>query len=149
MKIRMEELAPFREICRKICLNIPSSCRWHWDPKRSMAVVVLEGEDAEMVFFPLFKEFRDYWNFSSVPPETEGVTEWVNNQFGLMPGQVVFTSYPLCNLVLCVAWWPWGDENKVSMRVGLIPTNRIKLREQSVWACLQRWLNIPCVRSRT
>ncbi|RJQ83935.1 MAG: hypothetical protein C4519_05960 [Desulfobacteraceae bacterium] len=143
MKIKMDELAPFREICRKICLNIPPSYEWQWDLKRSMAIVVLQGEDAELVFFPLFKEFRHHWNFSSAPPETADVTRWVNDQFGLMPGQVVFTSYPLHNLVLCVAWWPWGDDDKVSMRVGLIPIQNSNLRREAVFQCLRGWLNIP------
>jgi hypothetical protein len=142
MKVKMEELAPFREICRKICLNIPSRNEWDWDVKRNMAVMVLQGEDAELVFFPLFKEFRHHWNFSSTPPETTDVSHWVNNQFGLMPGQVVFTSHPLCNLVLCVAWWPWGDDNKVSMRIGLIPINHANLGEQTAFQCLSHWLNI-------
>jgi len=142
MRIKLSELAPFREICRKICLNIPPAYAWQWDPQRKMAVVVLDGEDAELVFFPLFKEFRHHWNFSSAPPENETIGQWVNGKFGLMPGQVLFTSYPLCNLVLCVAWWPWGDDPKVSMRVGLIPAIEARLGDGVAFQCLTRWLNI-------
>jgi len=143
MLITLEDLAPFQEICRKICLNIPVTCSWGWDEKRHMAVVILEGEDAELVFFPLFKEFRHHWNFSSAPPENSSIIEWVNAKFGLMPGQVLFTSYPLHNLVLCVAWWPWGEDQKVSMRVGLIPVNKTRLRDGVAKQCLRRWLSIP------
>jgi hypothetical protein len=144
MQIKLSHLAPFQEICRKICINIPKACAWHWDEKRTMAVVVLEGEDTELVFYPLFKEFRHHWNFSSGPPSTEGIQQYVNDQFGLMPGQVVFTSYPLCNLVLCVAWWPWGEDEKVSMRIGLIPVNNSRLRNGAAFECLRRWLPVPC-----
>ena len=118
------------------------SYSWEWDEKRNMAVVILEGEDAELVFFPLFKEFCHHWNFTSAPPENDSIIEWVNGQFGLMPGQVLFTSYPLLNLVLCVAWWPWGEDQKVSMRVGLIPMNKARLREGVAYQCLRRWLKI-------
>ena len=142
MRIKLDDLEPFKEICRKICLNIPSVYPWKWDTNRKMAVVVLECEDAELVFFPLFKEFCHHWNFSSNPPEREDITQWVNEQFGLMPGQVVFTSYPLCNLVLCVAWWPWGNADKVSMRIGLIPLNKAVLQGKSAYQCLHRWLSI-------
>lgn len=145
MLITLEDLAPFQEICRKICLNIPGTCSWGWDEKRHMAVVILEGEDAELVFFPLFKEFRHHWNFTSAPPENSSIIEWVNAKFGLMPGQVLFTSYPLHNLVLCVAWWPWGEDQKVSMRVGLIPVNKTRLRDGVAKQCLRRWLSIPLV----
>lgn len=142
MQLKLEDLAPFQEICRKICLNIPSCRGWQWDSKRNMAVVVLCGEEADLVFFPLFKEFRHHWNFTTAPPETVDVTEWVNDRFGLMPGQAVFTSHPLYNLVLCVAWWPWGEDQKVSMRVGLIPVHNAKLRDGLAYECLRRWLKI-------
>lgn len=142
MQIKLAQLVPFQEICRKICINIPDLYTWEWDEKRSMAVVVLQGEDAEMVFYPLFKEFRHHWNFTSKPPSTDGIQQYVDDQFGLMPGQVVFTSYPLCNLVLCVAWWPWGEDEKVSMRVGLIPVNNCRLRSGIAYECLRRWVKV-------
>ena len=142
MRISLADLTPFQEICRKICLNIPDCFHWKWDQKRNMAVVVLEGEDAELVFFPLFKEFSHHWNFMSTPPENESIIEWVNAKFGLMPGQVLFTSYALHNLVLCVAWWPWGENQKVSMRVGLIPLGKTRLRDGVAYECLRRWLHI-------
>ena len=140
MKIQLSTLLPFQEICRRICLNIPAHYAWQWDEKRAMAVLVMASDDAELVFYPLFKEFNHHWNFSSAPPDTQGVTRWVNDQFGLMPGQVVFTSYPLSDLVLCVAWWPWGEDQKVSMRIGLIPINNFKLKSSAAQKCLYRWL---------
>lgn len=142
MQLKLEDLAPFQEICRKICINIPDVYTWEWDEKRNMAVNVLEGEDAELVFFPLFKEFSHHWNFSSAPPENDSIIEWVNTKVGIMPGQVLFTSHPLHNLVLCVAWWPWGEDHKVSMRVGLIPMNKVRLRNGVAFEFLRRWLNI-------
>lgn len=142
MQIKLAQLIPFQEICRKICINIPVHYGWQWDGKRNMAVVVLQGDDAEMVFYPLFKEFNHHWNFSSSPPSTDGIQQYVNDQFGLMPGQVVFTSYPLCSLVLCVAWWPWGEDQLVSMRIGLIPINNSRLRNEAAFECMRRWLKI-------
>lgn len=133
------ELEPFQKICRKICLNIPDTCQWKWDPKRKMAVVVLEEEDAELVFYPLFKEFRNHWNFSSISEASEAVNDYIHAEYGLMPGQVFFTSHMVENTVLGVAWWPWGNDDKVSMRVGLIPV-QIDLTEEFAYRCLSQWL---------
>lgn len=140
MKIKLSDLDPFKEICRKICLNIPASYSWTWDQKRKMAMVVLDEDDAEMVFYPLFKEFRNHWNFSSIGQAAEAVHEYIHAEYGLMPGQVFFTSHMVSSLILGVAWWPWGDSDKVSMRVGMIPI-RIKLADDFPYKCLQRWLN--------
>jgi hypothetical protein len=141
MKINLSELEPFKEICRKICLNIPDSYTWKWDQKRKMAAVVLDEEDAEMVFYPLFKEFRHHWNFASIDEAAEAVNEYIHAEFGRMPGQVFFTSHMVCNLILGVAWWPWGNSDKVSMRVGIIPI-KFNLPDNFAHQCLSRWLDI-------
>lgn len=141
MELTVDSLDRFKEICRKICLNIPDGYRWNWDRKRSMAVVVLDEEDAEMVFYPLFKEFCSHWNYSSIAESSEAVNEYIHSEYGLMPGQVFFTSHRVHDTVLGVAWWPWGDADKVSMRVGLIPV-KIDLTSDFVFQCLSQWLDI-------
>jgi hypothetical protein len=141
MNPTIDALKPFQEICRKICLNIPVSYNWKWDTQRKMAAVILDDEDAEMVFYPLFKEFRNHWNFSSIGEATDAVNEYIHSEYGLMPGQVFFTSHTVHQIVLGVAWWPWGNDDKVSMRVGLIPVH-IELPDPFAFQCLSRWFNI-------
>jgi hypothetical protein len=141
MKIKLSDLEPFKKICSKICLNIPPSYSWTWDQNRKMAAVILKEEDAEMVFYPLFKEFRNHWNFTSINEAAKAVNEYIHAEYGLMPGQVFFTSHMVSRLVLGVAWWPWGNNEKVSMRVGLIPI-KTKLADDFCYQCLSRWLNI-------
>ncbi len=136
-----QSLESFQEICRKICLNIPPGYQWQWDRERNMAVMILASDDAEMVFYPLFKEFQSHWNFTSIHEAAREVTEFVHTQFGLMPGQALFTSHMVDNLVLGVAWWPWGRDEKVSMRVGLIPVG-VEMEVAFVRRCLSQWLHI-------
>jgi hypothetical protein len=138
----MKTLESFQEICRKICLNIPDTYQWEWDKQRNMAVIILDEEVAEIVFYPLFKEFCNHWNFTSIDEASEEVNAYIHSEYGLMPGQVFFTSHMVDNAVLGVAWWPWGNNEKVSMRVGLIPVNT-HWPENFEFQCLQDWLNIP------
>jgi hypothetical protein len=106
-----------------------------------MAVMVLDKEDAEIVFFPLFKEFKHHWDFSSNGEQHEAAASVeINSKLGLMPGQACFSSRPVCDLVLFVAWWPWGRDEKISMRVGLIPAGNKHLKGEMVYQCLSRWL---------
>lgn len=142
MQISFDDLADFAEMCRKICLNIPDTCGWNWDGEREMAVVTLDIEDAELVFFPLFKEFNHHWDFSS-PDQAEATAAIaLNTKYGLMPGQAFFSSRPLCGLILFVAWWPWGKNDKISMRVGLIPAGKKRLKGDLAFKCLDRWLKL-------
>jgi hypothetical protein len=141
MVINLKTFEPFQEICRKISLNIPSGHHWQWDRERKMAVIILEEEAAEIVFYPLFKEFRNHWNFASINDANEAVNDYIHSEYGLMPGQVFFTSHMVNNTVLGVAWWPWGSDEKVSMRVGLIPVNT-KYPDDFAFQCLSQWLDI-------
>ncbi len=131
-------LASFKEICRRICLNIPAACRWEWDEKRGTALIVLENPDAELVYFPLLREFRDRWNFTTGQPDT-AAARLLDSEYGLLPGQTFFASPPVENLVLFVAWWPWGRPQTVSMRVGILPLDAER-PPGFAFTLLSRWL---------
>ena len=142
MLIDYSKFADFADICEKICLNIPEGYAWQWDDRRHMALVTLAQQDAELVFFPLFREFRDHWDFNApVQPEIL-IARLLNSEYGLMPGQFFFTSRPIEDLVLFVAWWPWGSQDKVSMRVGLFSLEHNRSDPAVAAACLCRWLGI-------
>ena len=87
MPFDLKKLAPFAEICRNICLNIPNEYQWQWDHRRNLALITLAQEDAELVFFPLFREFKEHWNFSSPVQAETLITRLLNAEYGLMPGQ--------------------------------------------------------------
>jgi hypothetical protein len=142
MRVTLNDLAPFKKICRRICLNIPDTYCWRWDGKRDMAWIALENEDAELVFFPLFREFNHHWDFTSREGCETSAASQINSTFGLMPGQVFFSSQPICDLILFVAWWPWGQDDRISMRVGLIAAGKKRLREGMAFQCLSQWLDI-------
>ena len=142
MPFDLKKLAPFAEICRNICLNIPNEYQWQWDHRRNLALITLAQEDAELVFFPLFREFKEHWNFSSPVQAETLITRLLNAEYGLMPGQFFFTSRPINQLVLFVAWWPWGNADKVSMRVGLFSLLQDKSEPSLSQTCLGRWLHI-------
>jgi len=91
--------------------QLPDSYQWQWDAKREMTVIVLDGRDAELVFYPLFKEFSNHWNLASTPPNPTEITRWVDANFGIMPSQVMFTSTP------CATWYsvsPGGRGAKIT-----------------------------------
>jgi hypothetical protein len=142
MVVEPEKLFPFREICRKICLNIPTERQWLWDQQRDLAWVTLEKEETELVYFPLLREFKDRWSFQPEGlPETL-IAQLLDSEYGLMPGQTFFATPPIEGWVLFVAWWPWGQAGKVSMRVGLLPMRTGSIPTGFTRSCLSCWLPI-------
>jgi hypothetical protein len=141
MVVEDKDLESFKEICRRICLNIPAEYGWKWDQQRDMAMIILDKQDSDMVYFPLLREFRDRWNFSTGLPEML-IATLIDNEYGLLPGQTFFASQPIGSLVLFAAWWPWGDEDKITMRVGLFQLERSKFTGDLAFSHLSRWLPI-------
>jgi hypothetical protein len=140
MPVDMDKLAPFKEICRKICLNIPHNASWQWDHKRVMALVTLEQQDADLVFFPLVKEFELHRKFTSPETTETPISRLISSEYGILPGQSFFISLPINDLVLFVAWWPRGKTGRISMRVGLFPLSAEKIDHAAMLNCLKNWL---------
>ncbi|HWH79602.1 MAG TPA: hypothetical protein VNT76_19620 [Candidatus Binatus sp.] len=43
----------------------------------------------------------------------------IDDRFGgLRPGQIIFTSDPKLDALIFCTWWPWGNGQDISIRVG-------------------------------
>ena len=129
-------------VCRRITLNIPDRCPWRWDKASNLALTVIDTQDEIMVGLPLTLEFSHQWDFTTIDDADAPVRDFFNSGLGIVPGQKVFTTDPVGGLVLYVAWWPWGDEERISLRLGLIPLDGGRLDDAEVKRLICGWLNL-------
>jgi hypothetical protein len=129
-------------ICARISLNVPEQCSWQWDGEFELALLVFDMKDSDLMYFPLSKEFDKQWDFTSIEDPSNSFCTYINSAFGVVPGQMVFTSNEIDGLMLFAAWWPWGDESKVSLRVGLISSKEPEKSKALHKAHLQSWFSI-------
>jgi len=108
----------FGDICARISLNVPSRCAWCWDEVFGMALVVFDRGDMDLVYFPMTQEFEALWDIASIDRAPQHFRRHVNETFGIIPGQKIFTVTDAHTLF--AVWWPWGDGAKISLRVGLL-----------------------------
>lgn len=135
------EMDKFATICMRISLNLPPSCQWHWDDRFNLALVVFEREDYELVYMPILLEFEHRWDCFSLSGASEVIKEHTNGAFGLIPGQEIFTAAGTENhsAHLFATLWPWGDDKRYSLRVGLIAPG---LNREEIKIRLTDWLKI-------
>ena len=136
------DLSPLETICKRIALNIPDNCQWRWDREFNLALTIINRRDEIMVGLPLQLEFSHKWDFSSINDAEAPVREYFHGGFGVVPGQKVFTTDPVMGVVLFVAWWPWGDDERISLRVGLVSTNTDGIGEVDAKKLICSWLDI-------
>ncbi len=144
MTMPKHNLEKFKDICFKISLNLPSESKWTWDEETGHALVVFDKEALELIYIPVSNEFAEEWDFISIGGAPELVTALADSDFGLIPGQKLFTAYDdeIESLLLFATWWPWGDSDSFSLRVGIFSPDKKLINRQEIKGHLIDWLNI-------
>ena len=129
-------------VCQRISLNIPENCPWRWDKEFNLALTVIDRQDEIMIELPLTLEFAHKWDFATIEDADEPVRDFFQSGFGVVPGQKVFTTDPVQGVILYAAWWPWGDDERISLRLGLVSLSEKKLDNAEVKSLICGWLNL-------
>ncbi len=92
---------------------------WSWDPRllccTSSFTVEQEPQARKATTFALQNE----WNTSTIAKSPQQLRDVVDRSGGVRQGQLVLSTGPVSGLLVYGLWWPWGDGETVSLRVGL------------------------------
>jgi hypothetical protein len=136
------DLSNLEAVCKRISLNIPETSPWRWDKEFNLALAVIDRQNEIMVELPLTLEFAHKWDFTTIDDADTPIREFFQAGVGIVPGQKVFTTEPVSGVVLYAAWWPWGDDERISLRLGLVAISGEKLNRLEVKNLLSNWLNL-------
>ena len=136
------DLEALGTVCRRISLNIPEKCPWRWDKEFNLALTVIDRQDEIMIELPLTLEFAHKWDFTTINDADAPIRDFFESGFGVVPGQKVFTTDPIDGVVLYAAWWPWGDDERISLRLGLVSISGEKLANPEVKRLICDWLDL-------
>jgi len=136
------DLDALETVCRRVSLNIPDHCPWRWDKEFNLALTVIDRQDEIMIELPMTLEFDHKWDFATINDADAPVRDFFQSGFGVVPGQKLFTMDPVQGVVLFAAWWPWGDDERISLRLGLVSIADQKLGGQEAKRLICGWLRI-------
>ena len=137
-----KDLEVLETVCRRISLNIPENCPWRWDKELNLALAVIDKQDEIMVELPLTLEFTHQWDFTTIHDADAVIRNFFQAGIGIVPGQKVFSMDPVNGLVLYAVWWPWGDDARISLRLGLVAVDGRKLSDSEVKSLICSWLKL-------
>lgn len=140
--MRPRNISKFAGICAKISLNLPQASAWRWDKAFGTALAAFEKTDSDLIIFPLIKEFDHRWDFSSLQGTTGPFFEYFHATFGMIPGQLIFTTADQNGWTLFAVWWPWGDDAHISLRIGLYTEDDRDANGNQIREHLRSWLNM-------
>lgn len=92
---------------------------WQWDGRLKTVLAEFPIDRKTEILGILEEHLVCKWDSSNVNEAPDAVREIVGMLGGLMSGQLLLLSDPEKPAFLFCAWWPWGNGQKISIRIGL------------------------------
>lgn len=106
------------KLCRELSSAFRGTLTWKWD-RRFETVLTEFGVDRKNDIRATVEQYLNVtWDCANVGNAPEIVRVIDDRLGGLRPGQFLFTSDPNRDAMIFCAWWPWGNGQEISIRVG-------------------------------
>jgi hypothetical protein len=90
---------------------------WKWDHRFEAFLAEFSADHGDEFRAILERDFSKVWD-SSIIREAPDIVKICDNNFGgLRSGQLLFTTDPSQDVIVCGAWWPWSDGKTISLRI--------------------------------
>ena len=100
-----------------------SDLPWEWDDRFGAALTVIDNSQAVGLADAYGELMGDGWTVDNKSAASPEVSRLLMKLSGLREGQIVFARQVSDDRFIYVAFWPWGSDPKVSVRVGGSPAD--------------------------
>ena len=92
---------------------------WSWDPRLFCVTSSFTTEQEPQARKATQIALQNEWNAATIVRGPQQLRDVVDRSGGVRQGQLVLSTGPINGLLVFGLWWPWGDAETVSLRVGL------------------------------
>jgi hypothetical protein len=103
--------------CKDLQKAFQGILSWKWDGRFETVLAEFGVKKKDQIRAVLQGTLRNSWEGSSIGKAPAPVQSVSGRLGGLRPGQLLMTSEPQGDAFLFCAWWPWGDEKTISIRI--------------------------------
>jgi len=114
------ELAEIEICCKGIIKDHRELLKWEWDDYIGAFLTTFSTSQAPQIETICDKYFMSRWDRESLvkaPPSVRAIAKTLG---GLRAAQRLLMTRPDQFLMAFGAWWPWGDGQTISLRIGLV-----------------------------
>lgn len=140
--MHMSEFTGFQKTCDILCRALPSPYTVSWDEDFHVIRIVFRKTGQEPLRQALKDNLPCQWDFTTIDSAPEFIDNFINSIFGIIPGQFLFTSRENPGPMLFAVWWPWGNEDYISLRVGIYLQEDTLLSRTQVRSQLTTWFPV-------
>jgi hypothetical protein len=121
--IMNDVITQIENVCTEFVIPFQDQLIWEWDDRFEAVLATCTTKNKEDVQQALKRHLKTIWSSSNTEEAPEVILDLISHFGGLMPGQLLFTSDPEQEMLLCSAWWPWSDGDTVSIRIAPFSKN--------------------------
>jgi hypothetical protein len=92
---------------------------WSWDPRLLCVTSSFTVEQEPQARQATQVALQQEWSSSTIVRGPQPLRDVVERSGGIRQGQLALSTGPVNGLLVYGLWWPWGDAETVSLRVGL------------------------------
>lgn len=92
---------------------------WSWDPRLMCVTSSFTSEQEAQARTATQMALQQEWTTASIVRAPQPLRDVAERSGGVRQGQLVLSTGPVSGLIVYGLWWPWGDAETVSLRVGL------------------------------
>lgn len=92
---------------------------WKWDSRFGTVLAEFPVDKKAGVLGQLERRLVSSWDSATIVDAPETARQVAKHLGGLLSGQLLLLSGPAEETLVYCAWWPWGNGQTISIRVGL------------------------------
>lgn len=128
--------------CTELVKAFEGKLAWKWDDRFNTALAEFDVNDQKDILKIIETHMGDIWdggNFQKAPEIIQLVIKFFG---GLHPGQELYTTNPERDDLLLCAWWPWGNGQTISIRLGIFGQTLTSEENFELTLLFKDWFNL-------
>jgi len=105
-------------LCQGICEDSMEVLNWNWDEHFQTVLSQFSKNEKDKVMDIVSNHFNSTYDHQSISSASDTAQMSVRDLGGLREGQMFFFQELEDGRNLFGAWWPWGNDQTISIRIG-------------------------------
>lgn len=128
--------------CRKLIESFGEKLSWKWDSRFETALAQFDVREKDWVHGIIQTQMDHVWDAKNKNNTPETVKAAIKCFGGLDSGQKLYTSAPDNDIIILCAWWPWGNGQTISIRLGFFAASLSDDANEGLTGVFKDWFNL-------
>ncbi len=132
----------FEKQCKDLMKIFNNQLTWSWDERFETVIAQFDIKDKDLVHDNIKSYMGSTWNNENAQTAPELIHLIIDYFGGMQKGQQLLTSDPTGDDIILCAWWPWGNGQTISIRIGIFAQSLSDSENEELSSLLKAWFKL-------